>query len=100
MVWQEAVVPPPEPVQVHVHGPLPETGVAVPTEQKPPDGAVAEVKPLVAVSAGPQAPFTAPEAIVTVAVVQPETPPWLSAVLALKVLVPTVVQRLLGLEAD
>lgn len=46
-------MPPPPPLQDHVHGPEPATALAVPAEHNPVDGAVALVTPL----AVPQAPF-------------------------------------------
>lgn len=51
----DAVVPPLEPVHDHVHGPVPDTAVAVPAEQRFVVGAVLTVEPF----EGPQAPFTA-----------------------------------------
>lgn len=37
MQWD--LVPPPLPLQLHVHGPEPVTALAVPLEQRPDDGA-------------------------------------------------------------
>jgi hypothetical protein len=50
---QDAFLPPPAPLQVQLHGPVPLTAVAVPALHSPPDGAVAAGTPL----AGPHAPF-------------------------------------------
>ena len=50
---QEAVVPPPDPVQLQFHGPDPATAVAVPVEQKLAVG----IEDVFA-AADPQAPFT------------------------------------------
>ncbi len=51
---QEAVVPPPEPTQFHVHGPAPETNEAVPALHKFVDGAEYKFEPL----DEPHEPFT------------------------------------------
>jgi hypothetical protein len=51
----EAVVPPPDPAQLHVHGPLPLTADGVPAVQSPELGAVATLVPF----AEPQVPLTA-----------------------------------------
>jgi hypothetical protein len=49
-----AVAPQPEPLQVHVHGPLPLTAEAVPVSQRLDVGALLTATPL----GLPQAPFT------------------------------------------
>ena len=45
---QEAVVPPPLPAHVQFHGPVPKTGVGIPTEQSMFVGIVGMVLPLAA----------------------------------------------------
>ena len=50
----DAVLPPPEPAQVHVQGPEPETADAVPAEHNPLEGADVLATPL----AAPHEPFT------------------------------------------
>ncbi len=52
---QLAVVPPLDPVQLHVHGPVPLTAVAVPVLQRLVVGAEVNVPPF----EEPQTPFTA-----------------------------------------
>ncbi len=56
---QLAVVPPLDPVQLHVHGPVPLTVVAVPALQRLVVGAVVKVPPL----DEPHTPFTGPDAV-------------------------------------
>src|ERR1700744_5098044 len=66
--WHEAVLPPPEPAHVHIHGPAPVTADAVPALQRLVLGAVVIFVPV----AEPHAPLTgvlcasaAPPAIAT-----------------------------------
>jgi hypothetical protein len=46
VVWQEAVVPPFTPIQLHVQGPVPVTTVGVPVTQRSIEGAIARDCPL------------------------------------------------------